>query len=81
MCEEGARLLRFRASQVIIIVTNLGTGPVPTHIFVVSHPLTINQYFHTFIIKTIWLAKVEHVEADLSTGLVRSSKEKPLCVT
>jgi predicted metal-dependent phosphoesterase TrpH len=59
----------------------MGPSSVPADVFVRSHTLTINQNFHAFIIKTVWLAHVQNVESHCAGKKIACFEEKPLCVT
>ena len=63
-----------------MIVADFRTTSVPTNIFESCHLFRIDQDLHSFIVETIWLAKIEHVESGLNWLVVVASEEIPLSV-
>ena len=53
---------------------------MPTNIFNRSHLLRIDKNFHSFVVKTIRFAQVQHIEANLDRLIVRCSEKVPLRV-
>ena len=42
--------------------------------------LRVDQNFHSLVIERVRLAKIQHIEANFSFGIVLHSEEKPLSV-
>jgi hypothetical protein len=68
----------FRSKKPVRVIPNLLTCSEPAYISIVSHFFAVNQNFHTLIVKTVWFAKVEHVEAYRAKFIICGSEEKPL---
>lgn len=67
-------------SHSICIIVYFCAGPMPANIPLGRLFLRVHEDLHAFVVETVWLAEVEHVEADFAGDLVSRPEEIPLSV-
>ena len=50
----------------VLVIANFGASSMPANIFLRSHLLRIDKNLHAFVIETVRLAEIEHVETNLN---------------
>jgi hypothetical protein len=68
-------------TNLVLVVRNFGPSSMPADILRCCNFLAIDENFHTLIIKGIWFAQVQHIEADFCSFRIIYPEKEPLSMS